>query len=783
MFYSTEILTSRKDGSFGIYWLAATLGSGARGGSSFKKISKKEVLACDLVKACEKLASPDEPLALRLSSNLLCGIARVYQQKYVIHLAEVTQVHQSLKKAFSDINSHFDVIPDIDLWAPMTTAAAATAAAPRQIAGLPGGGGINLPIDRSVELLGITGFWDDPPDERWGLDPAADVVWDNDDDPPVWDLGPDGAVQGIDTPIEHNSPHAPLQPQLPPNPNANQVRDLADITLHEPWIDDYKRLPDEFDDLDEVQHGPALPDDEPGLLEGYSAELDAVLEAASSGQSGGVGRGGGKNWAVAPPRAGGSSSAGGGAGGLFSNNHKQNDDEDPFNQDQNDDFDGGGHEEFFGFDQLAEEDRVARELRDGSEMRDQQGGDGDQRRDSSMQGNAMDVDHDDGSGKKRKSSSSSPSSIVAPPAKVPKSKKKPKKAQIDPVISITDADAKTMRDSYQDRMKAERAENDKAKREKKSKTVANDLVFGPSTWMLVNGKVPKDGGGIAGIFNKLVNPSLRKLGEGKDVQDRKRRKAAPASDDLDSQAGRSVDKGKGKGKAAAPAYNDDPFGNFDFNDNFGGGGGDEGKDEMGMGGHDDFIFDDPIADVEQGRAASGSNQRNSVLPWNVNPGTSDLGIGNVDFGGGGESSQGQGGTAGKLSGDTPLRAGAKVRSRTASLVPSALGPGLHRAGSIEPAEFGAAVNNEDVDGPKPTDPAAALASLEQESINFLAYAKRQAAEDPNTTLHFSDVVPVADSDASTAAQAFAHLLGLASKKHLKLSQDEPYGAIEIEFML
>lgn len=29
----------------------------------------------------EQVASPEEPLALRLSSNLLCGIARVYQQQ------------------------------------------------------------------------------------------------------------------------------------------------------------------------------------------------------------------------------------------------------------------------------------------------------------------------------------------------------------------------------------------------------------------------------------------------------------------------------------------------------------------------------------------------------------------------------------------------------------------------------------------------------------------------------------------------------------------------------
>lgn len=42
-----DILTRRRNG-FGIYWLAATLGSK---GTSFRKLSKKEVLGCDLVGA------------------------------------------------------------------------------------------------------------------------------------------------------------------------------------------------------------------------------------------------------------------------------------------------------------------------------------------------------------------------------------------------------------------------------------------------------------------------------------------------------------------------------------------------------------------------------------------------------------------------------------------------------------------------------------------------------------------------------------------------------------
>lgn len=100
MFYSTEILTSRKEG-LAVFWLAATVGS--RGGTAVRKLSKKELLGCDVVKAwwvrsrnttirvlseltkpprdSEKVREPEEPLALRLSSNLLMGIARVFSQQ------------------------------------------------------------------------------------------------------------------------------------------------------------------------------------------------------------------------------------------------------------------------------------------------------------------------------------------------------------------------------------------------------------------------------------------------------------------------------------------------------------------------------------------------------------------------------------------------------------------------------------------------------------------------------------------------------------------------------
>ena len=52
--------------------LAATLGAK----SSFKKLPKRSVLTADISQLCGLIAEPPEPLALRLSSNLMIGVAR-----------------------------------------------------------------------------------------------------------------------------------------------------------------------------------------------------------------------------------------------------------------------------------------------------------------------------------------------------------------------------------------------------------------------------------------------------------------------------------------------------------------------------------------------------------------------------------------------------------------------------------------------------------------------------------------------------------------------------------
>ncbi|KAH7103992.1 Rec8 like protein-domain-containing protein [Auriculariales sp. MPI-PUGE-AT-0066] len=100
MFFSTELLTKR-DGGFGLLWLAATLGPK----SSFNKLPKRSVLNADISQLCLLISEPKEPLSLRLSSNLLVGAARVFRVKHEIFLADVNTCFVGLKKAVQDMRS------------------------------------------------------------------------------------------------------------------------------------------------------------------------------------------------------------------------------------------------------------------------------------------------------------------------------------------------------------------------------------------------------------------------------------------------------------------------------------------------------------------------------------------------------------------------------------------------------------------------------------------------------------------------------------------------------
>ncbi|KAI1797908.1 hypothetical protein LXA43DRAFT_969106 [Ganoderma leucocontextum] len=93
MFFSQDLL-ERRDSGYGLLWLAATLGAK----SSFKKLPKRSVLTADISQLCRLIAEPPEPLALRLSSNLMIV-------KQEIFLADVTTCFNALKKAVQDLST------------------------------------------------------------------------------------------------------------------------------------------------------------------------------------------------------------------------------------------------------------------------------------------------------------------------------------------------------------------------------------------------------------------------------------------------------------------------------------------------------------------------------------------------------------------------------------------------------------------------------------------------------------------------------------------------------
>ncbi|KAK9453726.1 Rec8 like protein-domain-containing protein [Dipodascopsis uninucleata] len=107
MFYSYDIL-SRKSSGLSTVWLVATLGAK----SSLKKVHRKEIMSVRVPDACDLIMHPPQPLALRLSSNLLYGVTSVYYQQFIFFVADVTAAHTKLKRIFYSLNSSGQ---DIDL--------------------------------------------------------------------------------------------------------------------------------------------------------------------------------------------------------------------------------------------------------------------------------------------------------------------------------------------------------------------------------------------------------------------------------------------------------------------------------------------------------------------------------------------------------------------------------------------------------------------------------------------------------------------------------------------
>lgn len=91
MFFSTEILT-RKNSGFSTAWLMATLGSKPHA----TRISKSDILATAVPQVCGMIETPPGPLALRLSSQLMYGVALIHRLQMGYLLADVSVIRARL---------------------------------------------------------------------------------------------------------------------------------------------------------------------------------------------------------------------------------------------------------------------------------------------------------------------------------------------------------------------------------------------------------------------------------------------------------------------------------------------------------------------------------------------------------------------------------------------------------------------------------------------------------------------------------------------------------------
>ncbi|GAA5985729.1 hypothetical protein JCM11641_007195 [Rhodosporidiobolus odoratus] len=756
MFYNTEILTSRK-GGFAVFWLAATIGS--KGGTAVKKLSKAEVLKSNVVRACEKVIAPEEPLALRLSSNLMMGIARVYQQQYAHYANDVTIVHQAIKKAIAETTI---ATPDITLapepllpLAPLPEqppVVAKKAAQPQ---------GLNMAVDNGVVLL--------------GFDPDADVELD-------WHVP--GEVAEEDEPMDLGEEPPFLSPVdlragtpaiLARQPTAAHQAREADITLQEPQLDDYllqglgEEDPFQAGDLGGLDQ-PIFGDDEEGLLYGASPELDALIRASSAagrGSAGGPARG-------ETPQYGPSSSAVGAPvdmGGL---------DDQFFPQDFGGGFDGELHAGGQGVEQFGEgkfEERVRREHEEARARLENAGA---MRRSPTPMADlelSREVSEGTPSSTTRKRISDALDQAHIQASQAASAARKPKKAKrnvFDPKTELSDEAFRNMRTSYSDRMAREHQKTEDGKQDRHAHQKAMDLVFGVPAML----QAP----GLADFWKLTVSDTMVPFVDGT-AEDKKRRVSPHKKAKEPTPEAEVSRRAKGRlSEQAQVAAGLGDFGDFYAGQEFGGGEGEVGRDYGGdMGGFEHQHWDE---DVEQGRAGSEGgltgSHRPSLLPWAQEAATSDVGGPLPTFGG--PSSQ-AGGT--RVSLDTPLRP-----HRAGSHVPSILGSSPHRAGSVgllaeRDDDFAAFEERRLTQSSSPHPSGAgtfeALALKENESLKFLNYARRQQAtiaEDDQ--LLFSDVVPVADTNASTAAQALYHLLVLATKGMVRVQQDEAYGEIAVD---
>ncbi|SCV70187.1 BQ2448_1581 [Microbotryum intermedium] len=724
-----DILARRRHG-FGIYWLAATLGS--RGGVASKKLTRKEVMSCNLVTACEKLAAPDEPLALRLQSNLLCGIARVYQQQWTIHSAEVAHLHQHLRKALSEALKRD------------------TEAVDRQLAPPP----VPTHIARNQITL--------------GLDPALAVLgWDAEYEQMV-DWSETAAIVDIGEKIEELSSGVQIEKaagaflqslyrfaaaisnihgdaaDLLPNGDQTvaplKAPDVSQITLREPHLEQYRAGEEPAYGFDEGL-GAAFEFGEGelassairtsgcdgyGLLEGQFPELDEQIRAASL-----------RSRSAAPSLR--EAERTSSVGGIL----PEVEDMGGFEHDFALEFGGEGYvapavpEALPGIErapslpapeepapQPEEEEAVARAAQVARRA-----------------------------AKKHKVCTKF---LNRPHSRNAHRHIRQQRGVIDSSTALDDNTIRDMRTSYTERMEEERARAEEQRGAREAIKAGMDAIFRPppgcklsddtsATVALTHQAYTVEGGPLGDLWHSTVTERLVPLGGGQARVDRQARVAVapPAVEEARAAEARmrglSVEVGRPIDRGFSPA--------LEF-----GGEGYMGPEFEGMGGLD--LAAEYFPEPELGRPAS---RPESLVPWHAEDVTSDVGAAEFER---------APSVLGRVSLETPVRA----RTRTASLLGRSRAPSVLEPEAAEVAKSKTTAS--DLGVPQ-----------ELESLKFLAYARRvqtTVAEEDGKFL-FSDLVPAADSTKSVAAMGFYHLLVLATRDEIEIGQPEAYGGVRVAF--
>jgi meiotic recombination protein REC8, fungi type len=70
-----------------------------------KTVSRKAIQEVQIRKACRKIIHPGAPLALRLSSNLLYGVSKVYAEQCRFVLDDAEKVQEAMRLLYRELAS------------------------------------------------------------------------------------------------------------------------------------------------------------------------------------------------------------------------------------------------------------------------------------------------------------------------------------------------------------------------------------------------------------------------------------------------------------------------------------------------------------------------------------------------------------------------------------------------------------------------------------------------------------------------------------------------------